>query len=158
MRFTDQYVDLKLAWSPKAVAAWGPPQLARAELGDVRESVQRVLAAMTCPDRRTDLTDQRQLAQALTHLRRLRALWATILEVGVVEPTGENQLPPWALQEADTFNVREWTFSRERLAITRRSQYVTVARQKDSTTNRMANRIATYYNTDIQGLLIIRGK
>lgn len=157
-RFADQYVNPKVAWAPRAVAEWSPEVLAKAELVRVRTDIQVVLASIINPDRRSDLTDQRQLAQALAHLRKMRALWSTLLVPGTVESDGEHKLPAEAISQAGTFNVRDWTFGRERQAIANREQYVTVARQKENTRDRVANRIATYYNTDIQGLLAIRGK
>lgn len=157
-RFTEQYINPELEWPAKAVEAWTVVELAKEELEVIRIDVQVVLASIMNPDRRSTFTDHRQLAQALSHLRKMRTFWSTLLVPGTTEPTGENQLPPEALKGAGTFSVRDWTFSRERRAESRRNQYVTVACQKAATKDRVANRIATYFNTDIKGVQAIRGK
>lgn len=158
MRFAEQYVDPRLEWPAARLAEWSPHALATEELAQIREEVQVVLAAITNPDRPTSTTDRRQLSQALAHLRKMRALWAAVLIPGTVLPTGENKLPSWTKVQSRVFTVRDWTFSRERRAVERRAQYVTVARQIPAHKDRMANRLATYYNTDVAGVLEIAGR
>lgn len=155
-RFAQQYVREDLEWTPEAAEAWQPAHLAKQELDLIRKEVQYVLAAMTCATRQHTLTDRRQLAQALAHLRTMRRLWTALLIPGTLEPDGEHKLPPAALRQGATFNVRDWSFARQRRAEAHRAQYVTLAWQKNEA--RHANRIATYYNTDIRGLLAIFGK
>lgn len=155
-RFAEQYVRQDLEWTPDALEQWTPAVLAKHELGVIRAEIQIVLAAMTSPARQHTLTDRSQLSKSLSHLRRMRSLWSCLLVPGTVEPTGENQLPASAIRQGVTFNVRDWSFARQRRAEGHRAQYVTVAWQKNAARN--ANRIATYYTTDIKGLLAIFGK
>lgn len=157
-RFADQYVREDLKWAEDALEAWTPAVLATHELGLLRNEVQVILAAMTSPARKHTLTDRRQLQQGLAHLRRMRGFWEALLVPGTVLDTGEHKLPAAAVRQGVTFNVRDWTFARQRRAESHRVQFVTVARQKPPYHNRAANRIATYYTLDIQGVMAVRGR
>jgi hypothetical protein len=156
-RYADKWVDTELNWSQAAVNVWQPDTLARQELSVIRVEVQEVLAAITCSTR-TDMHDRKQLSLALAHLRRMRSLWTALLIPGTTEPTGEHQIPAPILRQAPTYSVRDWSFARERRATRNRVQYVTVARQHKVYKDRLANRLATYYTKDIEGVLEVRGK
>lgn len=156
-RFYEQYLDPSLAWPPGKLESWTPEVLAEEELDEIRSCVQTIIAAMTNHERRTSLSDQRQLTQALTLMRRMRTLWSALLTPGRVLPTGEASIPVTLIRQSLTYNVRDWTFGRERRAVHRRKEFTTVSRQAEVHA-RYTNRIITYYSTEIDGLLNIRGK
>lgn len=156
-RYADQYDKPDLRVSLDVLEAWTPEVLAREELGHIRSEVQVVLAAITSVKRRQTIQDQAQLAQALSHLRRMRTLWCGFVVNTKQEPDGEGFLPREALRQGAVWSVRDWTFARGRRAIARRDQYVTIARQIPKYSDRPANRIATYFSTDLNGVVTIRG-
>lgn len=157
-RVSDSYYDPSLEWDDLAIAAWEPRELAEVELEQIMEDIQIVIAC-TVSRQNPSFSDERQLNLALRHLRKMRSDWTTMLPPGTNVPTGEHILPRSAITLAATFSVREWCFARERRAFNRRAEFVTVAVQKAGTGHRRhANRIATFFSTDIKGLLAIRGK
>lgn len=157
-RVSERYYDSKLEWAPSLIEMWEPRFLAEAELEQIMEDVQIVIAC-SASKVNTSLSDERQLAMALRHLRKMRTCWTTMLPPGTNVQTGEQLLPRTAFAQAATFSVREWCFARERRATRRRAEYVTVAVQKAGDGHqRHANRIATMFTTDIKGLMAIRGK